>query len=281
MTPRAGTARRKLSMQAAIAVAWMAALLLQLPAWAAPSVQEKTAFSTDQSDLWWNAAESGWGMQIVQQADVLFATLFVYDAAGMPTFYTATLVPVALLAWSGDLYRTTGPYFGAATFDPSGVVGRKVGTMAWSRASADVGLVQYTVDGEAVAKNVQRQLLRYENFTGTYSAIVRMQGSSCPAASDNGDSTLPYTITVTHDRQAMTLRWVGPDGRSCEFGGSYDQQGHLGQLAASYACSTTERGSMAFFELTNGVGTISGRFQGHSDNTGCDRRGAFTGLSAN
>src|SRR4029450_7840006 len=33
-------------------------------------------------DLWWNASESGWGMNITHQDDILFATLFTYAADG-------------------------------------------------------------------------------------------------------------------------------------------------------------------------------------------------------
>src|SRR5262249_27261623 len=37
------------------------------------------------SDLWWNApadSESGWGVNLQQQGDVLFATWFTYDVTG-------------------------------------------------------------------------------------------------------------------------------------------------------------------------------------------------------
>src|SRR5438067_967897 len=72
-----------------------------------------TAFTTDSSDLWYIVAESGWGMQLVQRGDIIFATLFVYDPSGAPTWYVATLAPtVTPLVWSGDLLATTGPWFG-------------------------------------------------------------------------------------------------------------------------------------------------------------------------
>ncbi len=37
----------------------------------------KTAVTTDVSDLWWNPSESGWGMQLVQEGNFVFATVFV------------------------------------------------------------------------------------------------------------------------------------------------------------------------------------------------------------
>ena len=47
--------------------------------------------SIDNSDLWGNPNESGWGLQLVQRADVIFATLFVYDTGHAPIWYSATL----------------------------------------------------------------------------------------------------------------------------------------------------------------------------------------------
>jgi hypothetical protein len=76
----------------------------------------------------------------------------------------------------------------------------------------------------------------------------------------------------------MSLRWTTPSATTCDFGGAYAQRGRLGQFAADYLCSNGERGSMSFSEMTNRVGMIAGRFRGHSDNTGCDRTGTFTGL---
>ena len=63
--------------------------------------------TTDQSDLYWIHTESGWGIQIVQGMNTIFATLFVYGADGQPTWYVATLVTTAPFNWSGTLYKTT------------------------------------------------------------------------------------------------------------------------------------------------------------------------------
>ena len=56
-----------------------------------------TAFTTDQSDLWYILAESGWGMQLVQRGSVIFATLFVYGPSGAPTWYVASMSPFTWL----------------------------------------------------------------------------------------------------------------------------------------------------------------------------------------
>jgi hypothetical protein len=94
-------------------------------------------YMPDASDLWWNPNESGWGVNLVEQGTILFATLFVYDANGRAHWYvspdmqasslnTPTDQPVTFM---GTLYETTGPV-AAENFNPSQVVGRRVGTRA-------------------------------------------------------------------------------------------------------------------------------------------------------
>ena len=49
---------------------------------------EQGGFTLSFQDLWWSGPlENGWGMSIVQHGDQLFNVLFVYDAAGNPTWY--------------------------------------------------------------------------------------------------------------------------------------------------------------------------------------------------
>ena len=84
------------------------------------------------TDMWWNPAESGWGMSIHQgPTNLLFAVWFVYDASGKPVWYT--LEPGQWTTagfnstYAGTVYKTSGPYFGA-TFDPSMVRQSQAGT---------------------------------------------------------------------------------------------------------------------------------------------------------
>ena len=65
-------------------LACVAALTIALPA-------QGTSFSTDNSDLYLALNEDGWGVQMVQRGNALFATMYVYDANRFPIYYTATL----------------------------------------------------------------------------------------------------------------------------------------------------------------------------------------------
>jgi hypothetical protein len=62
------------------------------------------------TDLWWNAAESGWGLFLDQQGTSLFGTLFIEDADGVPGWYVMSngkRQPDG--SFAGLLYRTRGP----------------------------------------------------------------------------------------------------------------------------------------------------------------------------
>lgn len=62
------------------------------------------------TDLWWNSAESGWGLYLEQQATTLFGGLFLEGADGKPAWYVmADGKRRGDGAFSGTLYRTRGP----------------------------------------------------------------------------------------------------------------------------------------------------------------------------
>jgi hypothetical protein len=237
----------------------------------------RTAFSTDQSDLWWNPNESGWGMQLVQQDNTIFATVFIYGSDGRPTWVTATINPVGTLTWSGALFATTGPWFGGP-FNPAEVGVRPVGTLTFSAINTALGTVTYSIDGITVTKQVQRQLLKYENYNGSFVTAVNLTQSGCFLTSANGQFSGAMTINISQSTTSMAMTWIFPTGASCVYTGSYRQFGHIGQFDGPYSCSTGEIGSMSFIEMTNRIGMMSGRVSGHSTNNGCQYSGRFTGL---
>lgn len=62
------------------------------------------------TDLWWNAAESGWGLFLDQQGTSLFGALFVEDIDGVPGWYVMSNGKrQGDGSFAGLLYRTRGP----------------------------------------------------------------------------------------------------------------------------------------------------------------------------
>src|SRR5688572_19258690 len=134
----------------------LAALVFALPAAATTDV-------TDFSDLWYAApaeSEGGWGVNVSQQGDVIFATLFVYGADNTPRWYVASgVASTGSNAFAGALFTVgAGTHFGAPWTGISGV--RQVGNIAFAFATPTTGTMTYTVDNVQVTKNIVRQSWR-------------------------------------------------------------------------------------------------------------------------
>ena len=93
------------------------------------------AAAQNYQDMWWLPAESGWGLMVLHQADVISAVLFHYNAEGKP---------VSLDSLKGN-YGCAGPLPGApggANLVSAGPVGAPVFATTESPAYADAGAVR-------------------------------------------------------------------------------------------------------------------------------------------
>ena len=117
-------------------------------------------FNTNYQDLWWNPSESGWGINLTHQSDIIFATLFTYDAAGKGMWLILSRGDriVGTQNFAGAIYRTTGPNFDAVPFTPIGPANPpQVGNMRLEFADGNTAKLIYDVNGASVTKNIQRQ----------------------------------------------------------------------------------------------------------------------------
>src|SRR5215211_6735666 len=92
-TTRSARSNRIIHMFKTIArlgAAFIAAMGLSLSAAA-------STFSIDYSDLWGGGqpapTEAGWGLNLIQQGDVIFGTMFVYGADNTARWFSVTLSP--------------------------------------------------------------------------------------------------------------------------------------------------------------------------------------------
>jgi hypothetical protein len=108
-------------------------------------------------DLWWNPAESGWGINLTHQGDILFATMFTYGASGSGSYLVMSAGrKQADGSYSGELYRTTGPSFDAVPWAP--ISYQQVGTMTLRFSTGSAGTLSYSVNGVPVTKPIVRQV---------------------------------------------------------------------------------------------------------------------------
>lgn len=261
-----------------VAAAVFAALAALSSGAGAKDVQPKTSASTDWSDIWWNPAESGWGIQLVQEGGTVFATLFVYGADGRPTWFIAVLTLSGGNVLSGPLFATTGPYFGS-DFNPAATTVRQVGTMTFVASSIATAALTYVVDGVVVTKAIERQTLSVDNYNGAYLVLLNSTSSACNDPALNGSSTAFLAISVAQTASTMSMVWDFGGGSVCTYSGVYAQSGKFGRFSGPYSCNNGDAGTMSFIEMTNRVGMLSSRLSGASSATGCALTGRFTGLN--
>jgi hypothetical protein len=238
--------------------------------------------STDFSDLWFNPDEEGWGVNLIQQSDIVFLTLFVYGANGQPTWYVGPATRLAdpstpgTVVFSGPLFAVTGPYFGASTFNESQVQPRQVGNVAFAASAISVGAISYTVDGVSVTKSVQRQTWRNENINGNYIGGVAGDYSNCGAAR-NGYIDNNVTLVIGHDGgSTVTMREQGSN-YSCNYTGGYTQAGRMGTIQGNATCSDGTNQGFIATEVQASIQGITMRL-GSQFSNGCVFTGRMGGV---
>jgi subtilisin family serine protease len=118
-------------------------------------------FAVDYTDIWWNPAESGWGVALTQDRGMIFVAWFSYDSKGDPTWYAASACPLASTSTSnngcsGDIYQLKGVSSLTDIWNASNKVVTKVGSVNLSFSDANNGVMSYTLDGVVGTRNITR-----------------------------------------------------------------------------------------------------------------------------
>jgi hypothetical protein len=252
-----------------------------------------TTYSIDFSDIWWNAAESGWGINVIQRSDIIFATLFVYGPDNTARWYSATLRPVnpqpsGLTRFTGEMIRTTGPWFGAPVFDTDLVTPAVVGNITLSFNSPVTGTLSYTVDNVPFTKEITRQPFGTENLTGQYQGGMYAIASQCENPNNNGLAEIPGTMVVSQSGSGANARVtfrIGIDFATevtiCTFEGPYQQLGKLATVSrGTFACvvgnQTVNNGTFTLTALDAQVNGFHSSFTG--EDQFCRYNGRFGGI---
>lgn len=196
--------------------------------------------------LWWNPAESGWGVTITQQYDVIVLTFLLYGEDRMPHWYEAAAYPgstpqTGYAAWSGDVYESTGPYFGGP-FNPATVTSRKVGTMTFAPSTPGTATLTYSIDGVAVTKPIERQTFQRIPLLGAFRGVYRVDESNCAGhgEGDHGNIQFATKVATNPDKVSGTLTAfiTFDDSPSCTFQGSFRQYGTIFEFSNVNACGS-------------------------------------------
>ncbi len=235
--------------------------------------------TTDYTDTWWNPTESGWGMQVVQQVDVLFATIYVYDAQTSPDWYSAALAQNAAGTWKGDLYATHGPWFGGP-FDPAAVTKRLVGELAVTFDASDRGTLVYSVDGVIVQRPIERITMRDASLSGTYAFWMSATVGPC-AGQPASSGVLAAAAEISHTGGAVNaqLELIASDGTlDCNLVGTYVQSGRLARSDGTFSCPGGGYGTYSMSDLETAPDHMCGDLVLHNNANGCTLSASFASM---
>ncbi len=200
-----------------------------------------SARAAEYTDVYYDAAEDGWGVFLVQSDTTQFLAFFIYGPDGKPTWYVAILADDGTGKFTGNLYATTGTYF------PNPWQGKTTlaaGTASFTPSDPYHATLSYTVNGVGtVTKAVQRQTLTAYVLSGNYSGSGSGSINNCPNPGQNEPvyrSRFDVTVTQTADQSAtLVFSFVDPahNGLVCTLTGSLTHLGRLYQLNGQSSCT--------------------------------------------
>ncbi len=158
--------------------------------------------------LWWNPAESGWGVNFVHQGDQVFATWYTYDTSGNAYWLSmlAGRTTATSNAYKGDIYVDVGPPFN--NFIGSGTA-TKVG------------------DGMLTFTDANNGTFFYELTAGGATSLVSQTKSITRFSLGGAQPTCTYASApnLTGATNYQDLWWVGPTENG--WGVNFAHQGDL------------------------------------------------------
>ena len=250
----------------------------------------------DATDLWWNASEPGWGVNVIHQSNVLFMTFFLYGADGRARWYVAPETACRGAPrdmeeiCTGPLYETTGPVVSQG-FDPGAVQRRLVGDVTFLYRRPNAATFSIRVDGAVTSEFLRRQTWAMNDLSGEY-YIQRVAGADfrfstgCPA--------IPTTmrdlgrVIVTHSGTSVRLATEPGPWPRCEYSGTYTQEGRMGHIGGTFTCTANdstlsggaESGTFTLEEVEAGPRGFMARYMGTASDGRCRIFGNFAGARA-
>lgn len=207
------------------------------------------------SDLWWNPQQPGTGMQVVQQGETAFVTLFTYGPNGEPFWvvapdarvyaYDATGRP----AFRGTLYRTRGSAF-SAPFDPAESRVIPVGELYLTSNGDNRLAVEYTINNVSLTRSLERQTFALPGAAANYAGSFKLRMTAQPGGPYYGtrEYNADFLLHIDDANQGV-MRVADNVLGICDYRGPYVQSGRYGSFAGNYSCQSGESGTFEVARL--------------------------------
>jgi hypothetical protein len=234
---------------------------------------------TDHTDTWWTPAEPGWGINFAQQANSIFGTFYIYAVDGKAVWFTAQMVRDGIGdRFTGTLYRISGTYFGAPVWQGYQIA--PAGTATFTATSSTSGTLDYTIDGVAVTKTIERLTLAPLSVAGLYIGGVSGRRSGCSASGVIVDA---MQFEVLHSTLTNDIRIDQISTKTgqvvCRMEGRAAQLGKVLTVAgAAYSCVDGWQAPAHVFNLRPTPTGFEGQWVSDGGN-GCSESGQFSGVT--
>ena len=170
--------------------------------------------------LWWNAAESGWGVNLAHQGEQIYATWYTYDAAGN-AYWLSMLAPRTTSTsndYRGDVYADVGPPFN--DFTGTGTASR-VGTGTLTFSDVNSASFAYNVNAGGAsyvkqAKSITRYVL---NGASAQPVCTYLTSPNLAAASNYQDlwwvpAESGWGVNFAHQGDQIFATWYTYDAKN-------------------------------------------------------------------
>ena len=166
-----------------------------------PLIQKVTVSPTSYQGMWWNPAEDGWGMSIMQNFDLIFAALYTYDDAGQPIWYAMPNCKINGSTCSSEIYKVTGGTPPNAAWNGAGKKVTSVGSGTLTFSASRSAKFDFTLNGRAGSNVITQQKLS----AATPNPRADFSGMWWNPAEDG------WGLAVTHEVDKIFAAWYTYD----------------------------------------------------------------------
>ncbi len=239
-----------------------------------------SANAASYQDLWWNPSESGWGVNVVQQGDTLFATWFVYGPDGAPIWYVMSNgQKTAANIFTGRVLSVKGTWFGAA-WNPAQLVPTDVGSATFTFTDKHSLALRYAVGTTTVNKTLVRQSYAPLPLAGDFYGAEVGTPSNCSNNSRYYTFSL-FSVTATTSPSTYTgpisITQQTPDGTTCVLTGTHTQYGSSVEGGGNYSCNSGVNGVWSFTDGQFNAEAFSLKINAGLNNSTCRIDAVYSG----
>jgi hypothetical protein len=178
-----------------------------------------TLSTTEITGLWWNEDQSGWGITLTQQYDIIFATMFTYNQDGTPKWYVASNCAVVDNSCSGELYEISSGSALSSTWDGTNILVNAVGHISFLFSDKDTATVDFTIDQVAGTRSITRQVFSTLSPDAPYTALWWNANESGWGVTLTQQTDIAFITMFTYDNGGLPIWYVASNcavtGNSC------------------------------------------------------------------